>query len=78
MKTKKARVSVGQRTDSDDQQCPKARRLVATSTEIKALGRGRYRVPANPRLACDGPSWNPDTNGDSWIWSDKHQKCRKQ
>lgn len=58
--------------------CPKGWRLVATSREIKALGIGRYRVPANPRPACHWPSWNPDTNRDSWIWSDKHQKRRKK
>lgn len=38
--------------DSDDQQCPKARRLVATRREIKALGIVRYSMPANPRPAC--------------------------
>lgn len=34
--------------ESDDQECAKARRLLSTSTEIKALGIGRYGVPANP------------------------------
>lgn len=35
-------------------------------------------MPANPRPACHWPSWNPDTNRDSWIWSDKHQKKKKK
>lgn len=34
----------GRRTNSDDQQRPKARRLVVTSREIKALGRGRCQL----------------------------------
>lgn len=34
-------------------------------------------MPANPRPACHWPSWNSDTNRDSWIWSDKHQKMQK-
>lgn len=35
-------------------------------------------MPANPRPACHWPSWNPDTNRDSWIWSDKQQKTRRK
>lgn len=71
---------MARKSNSGDQLCPKARRLVATSGEIKALGMRRYRVPANPRPACHWPSWNPDTNihGDSWIWSDKHQKTQEE
>lgn len=69
---------MARKSNSDDQLCPKARRLVATSREIKALGMRRYRVPANPRPACHWPSWNPDTNRDSWIWSDKHQKTQEE
>lgn len=35
-------------------------------------------MPANPRPACQWPSWNPDTNRDSWIWSDKQSPPKKQ
>lgn len=34
-------------------------------------------MPANPRPACHRPSWNPDTNRDSWIWPDKHHQPQK-
>lgn len=42
---------------TDDQRGAKARRLLITSREIKALGRGRSSVPANPRPDCHRPSW---------------------
>lgn len=33
-------------------------------------------MPANPRPACHWPSWNPDTNRDSGIQSERHQESQ--
>ena len=35
---------VSQRANTNDQQCPEARRPVVTSMEIKALGKGRCKL----------------------------------
>lgn len=63
---------VDRKTNRDNQKCPKARRLVATSKEIKALGKERCQLI--PGWLVTGPAGIPTQNSHSWIWEEKYLK----